>query len=762
MEPVSQSSWLQSFSKKLQLFAKKNIEILLSITILVALSFTVRFIFLDMYPAPPGSDFGNYLTIVNIIKGYDVTGYGLRYPPLFFLMLTPLIQAMGPMLALKTMQAAVASSSCIPFFLLARRWSDWLSAFLATALFTFSQVMGEMTAWGGSANFLAITMMIFCLYFVDRAFDPSCSLKKNSLMAGIMAGLSFETHHLTAIVLASILLFFLFLTFLRGNKEKRVRNFKFLAWFATPAIVLAMPGVAIYLTIQKDLSSSLGGFGPVNLPSILGSIMYGSMDWLFSVIWVSIFILGAFAIAIRLFFKRPIGISDLLFISSLIAPFILGILLMGAAVGRVLSFMLIPLLFGFSILLHESRRLIPKLVSGLAHSRELEKGAIAFLIVGVMLISMTGAQGIGKDVNWYHTLEQADIDALDWIKENTPSDSRFATSGKMGGGIEEGNGYGWWIEGYSERTAEMSGSEQYYLFEDELESVRDMNRFYSGKHTIENGRLQVSDQYPLFTNGNPEIAVRRFGAYQSLLFLNDGTNEVKYWQSESSTKVTNCLLSYLPASSRKSISLTQNESTISIRSVTSTNEFQYVRETIIRNGEPKVEIVFHILPLGDAVLSAVNIKIWPKGNYFERLSEDDSSSKFILSDQWGHKARINATILDSNGMIAGLSFIEANPKSPLPLTTLNMSIPGNRLDLSIIVTPEESEIDQLSSLSYFNEFDILEKYGIDYLFESVTRKIDITRFQTDTEHFEVVFRNPSVVVFRVISLERHIDMHVTN
>ena len=123
-------------------------ETWLAIIGITVLSFAIRYVMLDRYPAPPSGDFGNYLNIVNIIEGTDVTGHGLRYPPLFFLILAPFINLLGPLSALKIVAAAIASSSCIPMFLLAKRWSNYPGAVSVTLLFTFSQAMAEMTAWG--------------------------------------------------------------------------------------------------------------------------------------------------------------------------------------------------------------------------------------------------------------------------------------------------------------------------------------------------------------------------------------------------------------------------------------------------------------------------------------------------------------------------------------------------------------------------------------------------------------------------------------
>ena len=93
----------------------------LSLFFIVVISFLVRFAALNKYEVPPSPDYGNYLTQVDIIKGHDLLGYGLRYNPIFFFVLNVFLGFLDEFTALKVAAAFVFSIIAVPFFLLAKK-----------------------------------------------------------------------------------------------------------------------------------------------------------------------------------------------------------------------------------------------------------------------------------------------------------------------------------------------------------------------------------------------------------------------------------------------------------------------------------------------------------------------------------------------------------------------------------------------------------------------------------------------------------------
>jgi hypothetical protein len=710
------------------------------------MSLAIRYFLLDVYSAPPSGDFGNYLNIVNILEGTDVTGHGLRYPPLFFLILAPFIHVLGEIASLKIVAAAVASSSCVPMFLLAKRWANYPAAIAVTILFTFSQAMAEMTAWGGSPNFLAITFYIFTIYYMDRAFSPVRSFSKNALMAGVLAGLVFEAHHLTAVVLGlTLVLFFLFVLTWEGSSVKK-KALKILVWMAVPAIVVSLPGLPTYLRIQNDLSSSLGGYGPASLTTIFGPGGFGYLAGVYWLAWAGVFAIGGATIGLLIYYKRQVRTYQLLLASSLVSPVILGTLIIGEAPGRVLFFMTIPLLLGFGIFIVAFLRWANRLPSEVRLTRELKNLIVVLFATDVLIMSAAGVQWMGFAVEWYHPVEDGDLDALDWIKENTAVDSTFATSGKMLAGHKEGDRLGWWIQGYSERAAVMAGSERFRLFEDELQATRDMNRFFSGTHVLENGRFQVSDQYPVAYRGNPEIAVRQFGLYQPIVFLNDGMHMVTY--REHPLSLEQYTETFVDAQ-RNEIQILSTESTVATRATLVAEHFQFSRETVLTEGDTTADLLFHVRPVSDARVLGMTLYLWcPHGYDFENMAGAGSSWEFDVTDPWHSSKRVSVSIAEGNGLLVGADYELRDPRWSLPALRFNFTATENLLDIMISITCDTGEIDESAPLGYYNGYDLLRKYGVDYLFESTTMGLEIERLRKDTDHFVIAYETPVVVIFQ--------------
>ena len=109
----------------------------LVLALIVTISFVIKFIALNKYEAPPGADYGNYLSQVNILHGYDLRGLGLRYNPLYFILLDAFLRITETFIALKIVASLLFSIIAIPFFLLLRKLSDSFTALLGAWFLVF-------------------------------------------------------------------------------------------------------------------------------------------------------------------------------------------------------------------------------------------------------------------------------------------------------------------------------------------------------------------------------------------------------------------------------------------------------------------------------------------------------------------------------------------------------------------------------------------------------------------------------------------------
>jgi len=315
-------------------------------------------------------------------------------------------------------------------------------------------------------------------------------------------------------------------------------------------------------------------------------------------------------------------------------------------------------------------------------------------------------------------------------------------------GNKEGDRLGWWIQGYCERPAVMAGSERFRLFEDELQATRDMNRFFSGTHVLENGRFQVSDQYPIAYRGNPEISVRQFGLYQPIIFLNDGMNMVTYREHELSLE--QYTETFVDAQ-RTDIEVLDTEFTIATRASMVAEHFRFSRETVLTDGDTTVDLLFHVRPVSDSRVLGTTLYLWcPHGYDFSNVAGAGSSWSLDVTDDWHSSKKVSISVAEGNGLLVGADYLLTDPRWDLPVLRFNFTATENMIDVMISIACDTGEIDDKADLEYYNGYELLREYNVDYLFESTDMGLEIERFSKDTENFAIVYETPAVVIFRFI------------
>jgi hypothetical protein len=300
---------------------------------------------LNTNTAPPGADYGNYLTQVNILNGSDLRGWGLREQPIYIVLLDGFTKIFDSFTALKVASALVFSVITIPFFMLAKKLSgNDVAAAVSTGLFAFFISYTEMIAWGGNPNFFAFSFMLLAMYFiVDLVKKPS---KANIVLSGLFVSLVVGTHILVAIfTFASMFLFFILHTvFGERRKDAIAGNIKNFLFLVLAAAIFSLPYISYYLDFMKYSSSEMVGFQLISLQ--FGIVPIGAM-WSILTTFFAIGIVGGLGLfALSKIFKEQ-KTNALLLSSLFITTF--ALFMITAQPIRWIYFLPIPFLLCFSI-----------------------------------------------------------------------------------------------------------------------------------------------------------------------------------------------------------------------------------------------------------------------------------------------------------------------------------------------------------------------------------------------------------------------------
>lgn len=709
----------------------------LLLLLIVIVSFIVYFVGLNRYKAPPGCDYGNYLTQVEILRGNDLRGWGLRHNPVFFVILDVFLRLFEEFTALKIVASLVFAVIAIPFFLLARKLSgNSLVAVICTWLFVFFISNSEMISWGGNPNILGFSFMLLTLYFfVDLMNEPS---KKNLLLSGFFLSLVVGAHILVAICLMFSFLIFLIAT-TWANKGTSKARIKSLFLMILVAIVLSLPYFSFYLSFFNNSSNEMVGFTllSMQIPEIsLSSILAIGEYWPFFVVAI-VFVLGLFALS--KYIKEEHKNNGLLLCSLFLAPLILALITDQPI--RWVYFLPIPLILCFGIYLKD-------LFFDIKNSKKtIRLLAICFIaIIGFQTTVMTFYH-LRSATEVYQFIGNDEIEMLNWIKENTAPDATLATSGHPKGDIGGGgNSYSWWVEGYSTRVCVCSGDLKYYSYQRERDQVRVANRIFAGTYSAEYENLRVTEAYPS-SSTNPEISAFLDKDYQDMFALNDEKHQLFLSPNENEQELP--VAAFYSENSTSSIQYGDTWANITV--IYEQPNFELIRSIIMGEEESSVDVVFKILPK-NSTLNLFKVNLWA---LFDTALEDCEISKdYVVSlsrTLANENAQAQIMVLETNGKLEGGRVLFDDPKGSMPVISYSFEPLEESLYVRIRITIESptEDADDAQGLRFYDSYDLIKELHIDYILLNKGRANEFQRFLYESEHFAKVFKNESIVIFKV-------------
>jgi hypothetical protein len=709
----------------------------LLVLLIIIVSFVVYFVGLNRYKAPPGCDYGNYLTQVEILRGNDLRGWGLRHNPVFFVVLDVFLMFFEEFLALKVVAALIFSVVAVPFFLLARKLSGSnLVSVICTWLFVFFISNSEMISWGGNPNMLGFFFMLFTLFFfVDLMDKPS---KKNLLLSGFFLSLVVGTHILVAIYLVFSFFIFLIATTWANKGISKVR-IKSLLLMILIGVVFSLPYVSFYLSF---FSNSAKGMVEITLLSMqipqltFDSILALGQYWQFFVVAI-VFALGLFALSRYL--KEEHKNNGLLLCSLFLSPLVLALITDQPI--RWVYFVPIPLTLCFGIYLRD-------LLFDIKHSKTAVKLlAICFIaIIGFQTTVMMLTQ-LRSATEVYQFIENDELQMLNWIKENTAPNTILATSGlpkgDIGGG---GNSYSWWIEGYCTRICICSGDLKYYSYQREQDQVRLANRIFGGTYSAEYDNLRVTEAYPS-SSINPKISAFLDKDYQEMFALNDGQHQLFFSQDENEQNLSTAAF----CSENRTSSIKYGDTWANITVTYELPNFELTRSVIMGEEDSSVDVIFQILPK-DTTLELFKVNLW---TLFETVMEDcEINNDYTVSISRtvaDEEAQAQIMVLETDGKVKGGRVLFSDLEGSAPVISYSFEPLQESLYVRLrisIDTPTE-DTDNVQGLNFYDSYDLLKELQIDYIVLNKNRSNEFQRFLFDNEHFTEVFQNYSISIFKV-------------
>jgi hypothetical protein len=708
----------------------------LLVSVIVIVSFTVNLTLLNSNTAPPGADYGNYLTQVHILEGNDLRGWGLRHQPLFFVFLDLFLKVFDAFTALKVAASFVFAIVAIPFFFLAKKLSgnDYAAA-ISTGLFVFLISYSEMIAWGGNPNFLAFSFLLAALYFIIDLMKKFSV--KNLLLSGLFLSLVVGTHILVAIfAFVSLFMFIILNSLFTGDRRNKLKvNLKIIAFLLIAATVFSLPYVSFYLNFFKISSSEIVNFQFFAIQ--LGSLSLSGLWGILATFFIIGVIGGLGLFGLSKYFKENRSNTLLLF-SLLLSPILL--VLTTAQPIRWIYFVPIPFFLCFSIYLKQ-----------LFSDVKLPKRTTIILFTSLFIATMA-VQTAGLTIQHFHDASKFyqfigpyEIEALNWINDtkNTALDAVIATSGHVndvGGG---GNSYSWWVEGYADRICMSTGNLEYFSYQFERDEVRITNRIFRGSYLVDYGNLKVIEAYPAGTY-NPEISTVVNGKDANLLISNDIQNQLFFLAPDGTLSVAGFY------AENKTSTVYHDNNLVNITVSYVQDNFELSRSVIVGENNSSVDIIYRATPI-NTTLSLFKLNLWSQ---FDTTPQncliDENNSVSLLQSFSNQNVTTRIDVVDTNAKLEGTRIIFSDLEKSKPDVNYSFEPTQNNLYVHIRVSVDQpTSKDVKQPLTFYDSNDLIKELNISYIMLNRYRTGEFDRFTADPEHFTVVFQNYSIIIFKV-------------
>jgi hypothetical protein len=761
----------------------------LLLVIVLVFSFIYRVVLMLRQTFPPGADIGLHNSIIYSITQSGNTnflynsyhmggGSSVTFPGYhIFVSYIILLTGMPDFVAHAIVVSLFSSLIVLVAFLITRKIWNVPAALIVAFLVAVSRFDIEMLMWGGYPNVITLLLipLAFYLFLEKDRFSMAPYLAVTSLICGAI----FLTHSLSSVMFIAITFATVFFGLILARKlgEKRTN---FLAWIMP--LILGAVVISPFLIevapayLGSDAAAFTGGMTDIRQALLSTKILPLEI-----VVPLFVFVFLFFLFS-KYYMGKYLTMPTILLVMWWLIP---AVLTQGYLVGlytdysRFLYFVIFPVIMMIGLGLYHSARFfaqathwiisavkelpqvrlsnnktLRRLMPHLEHGNFLLVFLLVFLLYAFLAVPMFAAPSQGITVqSFYQLMNQPEYEAIQWAKNNTPTNAVFLTDAQ----------YGWWFGGFAQRPTISAVEPQYLTNSREVEPAKVASIVLDTDYLVDNGLIQVREDGGYIARHNPEFLAKLNNSYFPYGFFNFNNNEITITYRDADGKVYMTDLAKVPVTDQH----LENSSEYATIYVTHTNQFfNFTQETTIYQG---INFANTTLLLSanspDITFDSVRLLLHTKGLYVQGQNQSslaffDTNMKVagqLIFTQGQPTTKVftvenpsslemvynmNGNALGEMGFYAGVYQYAENPKPDTPQEQQSAYFQA------IVTSHTQTYLDKLSDapLDVFDYRQALIEQNVSYV--AVRDSEQFPRFAKDPA-FSLVFINNEVAIFQV-------------
>lgn len=636
---------------------RKHLLLLLIFTF----SFMYRIILILWNNFPSGADIGLHNSVIYSITGSGNTnfmhnsyqmggGTSLTFPGYHIFASSIMMMTGLPEYTAQEVIVALFSSLIVLCAYLVTRsiWTESV-AFIVAFLVAISRFDIEMLLWGGYPNVITLLLipLTFYLYLQKNRFSKTPFLVSTSILAGSI----FLTHSLSAAIFVGVT--FLTVLFVLISPKKFGTSRKTGLYWLLP-IVIGVILVSPFLveavpTYLSDNSSAPGVSGVQDINSAILSTRILPLELVLPLFAIIV----AFALLSKTYKGRFLSLPALLLSIWLFVPlFLTQGYLFGVIIdyNRFLYFIILPVMIFIAVLIDHGSGFFAKIIdyyhaltSQVEQAKKITHKKVAwlsahlthkvvyggftlfFLLFSFVFIPIFLTPMQGQTIqSFYQVMNNPGWEAIQWAKQNTPSNSTFVSDAL----------YGWWFSGFAQRPTLSAVDPQYLTSAREVDPAMNASNLLDTDYLVDNGLVQVREDGGYLVRHNPEILATLNWTYFPYSFFTFDSNDIKILYrvngSETTESVTLDKLEVKQMQMEKTVDGNNNTLSATVTIVRGNDFFNYTQLTTVYKGLPFVNMTTTIDTTGPSVtLDRLYISIESKGN---KITYPDSRTICMIDE----------------------------------------------------------------------------------------------------------------------------------